>query len=406
MSWENRLNNIKFKITTGDGKTFTPLWVNGETSVEFSTKKYEFINVPGSMIERKKRKANQYPLVFYFQGEDNIDVSESFMESANDSRPWQVNHPFYGLITGQPTAIQRVDDSYNVTKISVDFWETITEDYPNETVSPKDIISAKSDSVNILATSNYTAGARPTSADISPIKDNSKKTASKFSPYIPSDQYIPYNNALSTAVKAVDNIVVDAETVMSSNQELLLIPSTFEIPVPTRLKALLQVYQELKSVITGKNGKFYFESQAATLITSIATATVNPLADDYITKGQVQESSSSLVETYNDYLLELDNAQVDQYDVDNSWSPNPELQQSLYELVMDTVGNLYNLAFGAKQERIVEVETDTNLIILAHRYMGGLDIDDKKLETFRTINNIRNNELFQIKKGRQIKYFT
>ena len=36
MSWEDKLKNTPFRITTGDGKVFTPLWVNGESSVDFN----------------------------------------------------------------------------------------------------------------------------------------------------------------------------------------------------------------------------------------------------------------------------------------------------------------------------------------------------------------------------------
>ena len=30
MNWKDRLTDIEFTITTGDGKVFTPLWKNGE----------------------------------------------------------------------------------------------------------------------------------------------------------------------------------------------------------------------------------------------------------------------------------------------------------------------------------------------------------------------------------------
>ena len=100
----------------------------------------------------------------------------------------------------------------------------------------------------------------------------------------------------------------------------------------------------------------------------------------------------------------VDNAQVSRYDTVNEWSPNVSLQQALYDLFTESIASLYQLAFGAKQERIVEVMEDSNLFLLTHRYMG-LDVEDKNLELFRNINNIKNDELFKVKKGRKIKYF-
>ena len=49
--------------------------------------------------------------------------------------------------------------------------------------------------------------------------------------------------------------------------------------------------------------------------------------------------------------------------------------------------------------------SDTNLIVLTHKYFG-LDADDKNILAFKETNNIKNNELFKIPKGRVIKYYS
>lgn len=65
MSWKDRLENTVFMITTGDGKVFRPLWKSGETSKEFNATTFDFINVEGSKIDRKKVKARKFPLTFW-----------------------------------------------------------------------------------------------------------------------------------------------------------------------------------------------------------------------------------------------------------------------------------------------------------------------------------------------------
>lgn len=404
MSWEDRLNNVKFTIVTGDGKRFTPLWVNGEESMEFNTKKYEFINQEKSLIDRKKVQSSNYPLTFYFQGDDNIEQAASFKNSAKDPRAWEVTHPFYGTIIGQPTSLGRIDDAYNVTKFVVNFWETLTDDYPNNRVSTKDVIQNKVSIVNTAGLVNYTKGASPTSADISTVKQNSNDIASKFNKLQTPETFTTYRNKLATTVRAADNIIAKPGDVIDNHQQLLLLPSTYDLPVLNRINAIYLAYLQIRTVITGRNDKYFFESQAATAIAAIAQASVNPLEDDYITREQVNINTDLLLSTYNDYLEVVDNAQVDRYDTENEWAPNPQVQEALYDLVTDTLSNLYQLAFGAKQERIVAVDYDSNLILLTHRYMG-LDDEDKNMETFRTINNIKNDEVFNIKKGRKIKYF-
>lgn len=404
MSWKDDLNNNPFKIVTGDGKEYRPLWINGEKSLEFNVAMYEFIDVEGALVDRKKPKSTQYPLVFYFQGDDNVTVAKNFETSARDNRAWEINHPFYGTIKGQPLRIGFDDSAYNITKITVDFWETIAYDYPNSKTSTRDTIVKKVDIVNVFGVSNYVSGAKPESADISTIKENNTDVAAKFDFMQTAETLVTYKNAVSKAAKGVDNIIASPGEMIENNQKLLMLPATYDKPVTDRINALKSAYFEIKSIINNRNDKYYFESQAATVLSGIAQAATDPQTDDYITRDQVSESTNLVLEVYNDYLTTVDDAQVDQYDVDNSWTPNGQLQTALYDLMTETVAGLYGLAFGAKQERIVETATETNLYLLTHKYMG-LDVDDENLETFRTINNIQMNELFKIPKGRKIKYF-
>ena len=104
------------------------------------------------------------------------------------------------------------------------------------------------------------------------------------------------------------------------------------------------------------------------------------------------------------YLEILDSAQVDIIDVENTYHADPVSQLELYELITETTGNLFALAFDAKQERTVIVDVDTNLVLLTHKFLG-LDANDENMESFRELNNIKNDELFKVKKGRTIKYF-
>ena len=124
-TWKEKLENIKFSIKTGDGKTYFPLLKITEKSKDYNSSEYDFINVEGTFVDRKKPRGSKFPLVFYFQGDDNIEQCNAFETSADDSRLWTVEHPFYGIIKGQPTNLKRNDSNYNITEITVDFFESI-----------------------------------------------------------------------------------------------------------------------------------------------------------------------------------------------------------------------------------------------------------------------------------------
>lgn len=404
MSWQNNLENIVFTIKTGDGKTFTPLWKDSEKSKEYNHTIYDFIDVDKSFVDRKKPKSGKYPLTFWFQGENCIELSNEFEASADDPRAWEITHPFYGTIKGQPISLSRNDRNYNVTEISVDFWESIGEDYPNSKVSIIDETSNKKTLVEENAAISYSANNIFKSSDITKNKDANNLTNSSFNNKLEGDDFADYQVIYSSAQKSNDDLLSNPSLAISNSQKLLSFPSTVILPVKEKLNSYLNAYNNLKTVLTSVADKLFFESQAGTCIANYCNASVNYLPTDYTIRTEVEEAVSQLLEIYNDYILILDNASVSIYNVGNTYQPDVDVQTSLYNLVMFTISNLYNLAFSAKQERIVIIKKDSNLILLTHQYLG-LDANDENIEKFRQINNIKLDELFNIKKDRTIKYY-
>lgn len=69
MDWEQRIQT-NFSIQTGDGKIWFPLQKGGDKEREYNTSSFEFINVYGTLVDRKKPQGAKYNLIFYFEGAD------------------------------------------------------------------------------------------------------------------------------------------------------------------------------------------------------------------------------------------------------------------------------------------------------------------------------------------------
>ena len=104
MSWIDKLANDLI-ITTGDGRPYYPLWKKPSKSIAFNYSEFTFPNLSGSLVDRGTPMGRRFPLEIYFVGENNIEDSSDFESSANDKRPWRIEHPYYGLIFVQPTEI-------------------------------------------------------------------------------------------------------------------------------------------------------------------------------------------------------------------------------------------------------------------------------------------------------------
>lgn len=410
MSWENRINNVRFSITCGDGKEYFPLWRGGTKETEFNVTGFDFINVSGTLYERKLPRGSSIPLTFWFDGQNNIEQSESFERSAKDPRVWTVVHPFYGTIKGQPLRISRNDENLNITAITVDFWESIDVDYPNSNFSVKDNSLERKIAIEESIAESFSSKDVFESADIVKLKqvnlDNSSSFTNAISenPSIADGVYANYQNATAKAFKSADNLLNNSFDAIVQAQALLDIPSRIETSVTVRLNAFKQAYNKSKTILNTIADKLLFESNSGAIIANYANASVNPLDSDYQVITEIQSVASDLITIYADYLQTIDNASVSIYDVDNAWQPNPIVQSQLYDLVVYTVANLFNLGFDSQQERVVYTDKETNLILLVHRYLG-MDVNDENLERFRQINQIKMNENFKIRKGRKIVYY-
>lgn len=381
---------------------YFPLWKTAEKSKDFNVSKYDLINVEGSFVDRKKAQGGKFPLVFFFQGDDNIEQCNAFEVSANDSRIWTVEHPFYGTIKGQPTNLKRVDSNFNVTEITIDFWESIEDDYPLSNTSIKDSTISKVSELNKISLNQLVENSKPSTNNISGLKDSIILTSSKFT--ADSLSYNDYVNLVKTAIKDADKLVTEPGTALGSLQAVISSPAEFIGSVKSKIDSYKSSYEILKNSIGDLFEKYLFESQASSLIAGMCLSAVNPLEDDYVVRSDIESINETINLIYSDYLKTLDSNQVSIYDINNNWTPNALIQSNLISLVSFTSKNLFLLSFDARQERLYELTEDSNLIILTHRFLG-LDADDKNIESFRKINGIKNDELYRVRKGRTIKYF-
>lgn len=403
MDWRERVDNIKFSIKTGDGKVFFPLYKGGETERTYNTSSFEFISVYGTLVDRKKPQSRKLPLVFWFQGADNIDQADAFEVSADDPRPWTVVHPFYGTINGQPISIKRDDSSLNITEVTVPFWESIDADYPVSNFTVKDNTRDRRDLVYSVSALSAVTNVKFASIDVAKQAQSIADMSGEMKSIQDDTTYALFQNTLNAGLKAIDKLLEDPLNAINSIQAFLDLPSTYEQAVKGRIGSYLNIYNRLKTSIKTLADKKYFESTGASTIASMAVVMVNPEQGDYVVVSDVENMTARLAAVYNDYIETLDSLKVSVYDVNNTYNADATVQTELNTLVNFTIANLYNMSFETKRERIIYTDKKTNAILLTHRYLG-MDDDDVNLATFIQTNNIKLNELFAIEKGREIRY--
>jgi len=405
MSWVEKIKN-NFIITTGDGETYSPLWNDKSCvkEVEFNISEFNFPNQEGTFVDRREARGNKYILDIIFQGENHFDVAERFELSSKDKRPWTIEHPYYGRIIVQPASLSFGNQTLNGTTVSGTLLETLLRGTPT-------VISDPTAQIEELKSLAFSSGADAFALELPNPQNLAVANSSLYRAGVnsgaPQSQTEGYFNLFNDANTAVLNATSEPLAAIRSLQAVIEAPARFEISVKQRFDILTNQFNLLvNSVgnITGQSGKVQFETTAGSILTAMVTAASLPQINDYLNMVDVIGIIAILVETENTFIESLDSLQTDNGGDTDSYVPDFLFISNVVAIIDLTTSVLFEIATGAQQERSVFCETDTNVILLAHRFYG-LDNDDVNIRRLMNTNNIGLSEIINIRKGRKIVYY-
>jgi hypothetical protein len=410
MSWIDKINT-NFTIITGDGLSYTVDWMNATKQKEYFIAEFNFPNLPGSLVKRSQPKGRRYNLEIFFQGDTNIEDSKAFEDSADNLGAWTISHPLYGQIIVQPVGLMFDNTAMNVTKVTGQVIETITQDNPITTVNPIDNILL--DKENLDSTFSNSLSKTPVSSDVNNMASNNNTLFNRSVPIIklPAD-LTNYFNLFQIAKAAINNLTASPLVAMRAAQAVISAPALFETDVQSRLNLLSGQYKTLKSQIVPKTAyqkipvstKQIFQIQAGTLISSQLLAASTPQSSNYTNATTVINIIEILINNYNIYIGDLDSIQTPTAGTPDSFIPDANSLIALNKLMSNVISNLFKIALTGKQERTYLIDSDTNIILLTHR-LYGLDEFDNNINELISNNNWGLAQILQIRKNTLVKYY-
>lgn len=410
MSWKEKIENGVFEIKTGDGKIYKPLLSpNFSKQFDFNATIYDFINKPKSFVNRKNPRSKNFELIFFFQGENHLEEYEQFEISASDKRFWTVTHPIYGIVYGQPIAIGVSQTGLNTSEVAVDFWETIID----EVGILKEISSLQSMESNYAALTEVSGNDFVAKTDLNEVSQrNFLQNLEDFSSRYKSFYNAPNIQELQESVRKVstslNNIIRQPKNFISDVYSMFGYFQTLQTDIFSKANVVKEIYSDLKAILDVKdltsNEKAYFETVTNALISSFASTILLFNQTNLLTKKQLLSLSEDLFFVYNDYFTTLEEVSVKLEDFNNYYILNFEAQNLAFESVSSAAYHLLLLSYDARQEREKILEKDSDIISLTHRFVS-LDENDENINFFRSVNNLKNNNLFLVEKGTKIIYY-
>lgn len=380
MSWIERLDS-KLKITTGDNNVYYPLWQESELNIEYNVEGFDFVNVEGTFVERREKSGGQYPLNLFFVGENNIELAQNFEISARNKNAWTIEHPFFEKIVCQPMGLKIVHN-LNVTNIQVTVWETLTIQQPTGSVNVPTVV----EQIKLQINENYQPLPAPPleSKDFLISKQSVNTINSAYQNIaVTIDEKAMLKAAYREAIGAVNNILNDYNSYLVKAQNLVNFPFTSTQSTYYKVVRSFDLMKQLINIFTNEE---ILKANVVTIFSNSCSCAAS--GTDYITRTDVVNVITILNEMNSLFFQTFD-------------SVDPQIAFDLDRQYNITVSSLYDIAFYSKQERSIILDSDSNMVILAHKYFGSTDAD---LKSFINLNELKIDEYLQIKQGRLIKW--
>jgi hypothetical protein len=414
MSWIEKIKT-DLTITTGDGKTYTPSWINAKKQIDYQTTEFTFIGVKGSLVSRGEQIGQKIALQVYFQGEDHLDVASAFELSASDNRFWVLSHPLYGLLNVQPISLAVDNSNYNVSKITIPIVETIIETTPKTPLIVADKVEEDAELLTELTSERFGLSVEPDANDkrvMAQVVDSLKKNTEVE--IIDDAAGQTFSNKYNTAKADILDATENPSISMASIQSVVMEPALLQQDIASRLIISKRNLISYKTTITNgfdtllglpNSYKSLYEVIGSSIISALLLTAATPLNEsDYPTRSSVTDTTSLILSTVNQYLEDLDAMQSGSGGDIIDFVPSSDGIISLMNLVNFTTASLLQIALGAKQERFYTTEDDTDLISLTHQ-LYGLKKDDSTIDEMIRLNNIGLKQMLNIEKGTVINYY-
>jgi hypothetical protein len=410
MSWIEQAQDNMI-IRTGDGKEYRPLWKEPKKIIEYNVAQFDFPTIHGSIVKSDTIKGRVFPMEIYFVGEDHLGECTDFEISALDKRNWRITHPYYGFLIVRPTRIEIDHSGGNVSKINLNVIETLDEENPKGVSSPSNkIIEDGAQLSDNFSTQTLVQIPTLTTADKNLLIKNVgliyNSTKSQIKSGEDAERYL---NSFNDANTAILNATNDVFTTMSKIQAMINLPFQFVDSVKNRINMLKTQFLKLAAspenielLFSTPHSKRLYEHNAGMIIISMAQSSVTQI--DYASSEDVLLTTTDLLDTYNDYIENLDTLQTATGGDDNSYIPDHGSMAGLQDLISFTASKLLEIAIDSKQERIIVLEADTNIILLTHR-LYGLEPDDSTIDYLIETNKLGLNDILQLNAGKKIKYY-
>lgn len=418
MTWID-LENTEYTISTGDDKKYTPFWFKAKRRWDFCIGKFQFIDVPGTLVKRGERQSTEYAFDIIFQGADHLAEAEEFRKSSFNKKAWTITHPHYGSIYVQPVSLEQDNTSGNQSRFTGLIIETLKDDGSEVPNKAPDAVKAEAEEARVSLNEHLEADliTPPSTSFVQRLQGNMDASKDFILSKIAfvQDNVDTVTSAYAIANSLINKSIFDTLDVANACSDLVVAPASFEDSVANRLAQLdglaavfnadvariIAIYGKPEEVL---QRKLLYENNMGLLITGYCETVVTNIAGDFDYRPDVLRIIENILNTHNGFLENLYTLQSANGGMLHAFIPHPGSITALQALVYNTMLYLFDAADQAAQQLVYVLPYDSNVILIANQLYPTDDIEVATQKIIKN-NNIGLNELLVLRKGRRIVYY-
>lgn len=437
-NWRDRLGK-EIILISPQGTEFFGKWRGGERTLPKKLGVLKFPKVKGDIVQDMDVGSMLYPLVFFFEGENNDIEARAFMQSASENGTWTINHPVYGFLELQlmtVTEAARPVESGNITEITCQWIEPIDPltlktarqlaGIIDGKIADLDVNAAQQFADNLLTTSETLRGAIKATTD-----GINAATEVILGPLFTTV------DALDNTVDAIQNGMIDThnatvlklDSLAGQVQNLITLPLFANDQLETRLTAYGELISALSNQLPGGSesllpdtfsdrvkinsvgtlelGMSAALSAIAKITTTSAVAPRGVAADDtgvLSTKAQAIKAIEDLTEFFNAVIDALDGSMelFETNTIDEQYYSQSQSFNDAAALIFLCIEYLLSVAFELSVERRFVIDRPRAPIEITITEYGTLGENDGNFDLFIRSNNLIGKDILLLPRGREV----
>ena len=402
-------------------KTFTAFWRENKREKKKSLGIFKYPKIKGAVIQDLDTGAVEYPLTFFFVGEEHDQIARSFFQACDENGTWEIIHPTSvgTLNLNLVTVAENITavDGVNVTEFTTTWLEAISEERVISVAEVKENVNFQVTIINDSASASLDRTLdQSTSTKRQDAVDSSRSLVAKMKAGLAalSELNTEINRRINAIQRAINNtlneVILRPLQLAAQFQELAQLPVLATNNIQNRLEAYQNLAVDVLSIspaepfVDNLNTVFVQETVLSGILGAVG---LTAISGSFSTRAEALDTTAFITDIFN---LITDGLDANQELFKDGLAPDQYFSQSdvfadISQMIALAINFILQSSFDLSIEKRFVLDRDRAPIEIAITENGSLGENDSNFDFFVETNNLHDNDILLLPAGTEVVVF-